>query len=62
VSIKIIFWHRPQVFFAQVLQIGDPVYVPAETDILRARQKSTGITETWFNLGQLSQVSLFSFL
>jgi guanine nucleotide-binding protein subunit alpha len=33
--------------------------VPTETDVLRARQKSTGITETRFNVGQLSYVCFF---
>ncbi|KAI3595889.1 heterotrimeric g-protein alpha gpa3-like protein [Moniliophthora roreri] len=41
-------------FFSQVLRIGSPDYVPTEMDILRARQKSTGITETRFSMGQLS--------
>ncbi|KAI3608772.1 heterotrimeric g-protein alpha gpa3-like protein [Moniliophthora roreri] len=41
-------------FFSEVLRIGSPDYVPTETDVLRARQKSTGITETRFSMGQLS--------
>ncbi|KAF5364744.1 hypothetical protein D9758_009302 [Tetrapyrgos nigripes] len=41
-------------FFTEVLRIGSPDYIPTETDILRARQKSTGITETRFTMGQLS--------
>jgi guanine nucleotide-binding protein subunit alpha len=41
-------------FFTEVLRIGEPGYIPTETDVLRARQKSTGITETRFNLGPLS--------
>ena len=36
-------------FFTEVLRIGSPGYVPTETDVLRARQKSTGIVETRFN-------------
>ncbi|KZP09502.1 G-protein alpha subunit [Athelia psychrophila] len=43
-----------QYFFEQAQRIGQPGYVPNETDVLRARQKSTGITETRFNMGQLS--------
>ena len=41
-------------FFGEVLRIGRPDYTPTETDVLRARQKSTGIVETRFNMGQLS--------
>ncbi|KAI0070383.1 G-protein alpha subunit [Panus rudis PR-1116 ss-1] len=41
-------------FFTEALRIGTPDYVPTETDVLRARQKSTGITETRFALGPLS--------
>ncbi|KAH7906832.1 guanine nucleotide binding protein, alpha subunit [Hygrophoropsis aurantiaca] len=41
-------------FFAEVLRIGAPAYVPTENDVLRALQKTTGITETRFNMGQLS--------
>ncbi|KAH7920557.1 guanine nucleotide binding protein, alpha subunit [Leucogyrophana mollusca] len=41
-------------FFGEVLRIGAPLYVPTENDVLRARQKTTGITETRFNMGQLS--------
>ena len=41
-------------FFNEALRIGEQGYIPTETDVLRARQKSTGITETRFNMGQLS--------
>ncbi|TEB37720.1 heterotrimeric G-protein alpha subunit, GPA3-like protein [Coprinellus micaceus] len=41
-------------FFGEVLRIGTPGYLPNETDVLRARQKSVGITETRFTMGQLS--------
>jgi hypothetical protein len=41
-------------FFNEALRIGEQGYVPMEMDILHARQKSTGITETWFNMCQLS--------
>lgn len=41
-------------FFSEVLRIGSPSYHPNESDVLRSRQKSTGITETRFNMGQLS--------
>ncbi|PBK86639.1 guanine nucleotide binding protein, alpha subunit [Armillaria gallica] len=40
-------------FFTEVLRIGAPAYRPTETDVLRARVKMTGITETRFNMGQL---------
>lgn len=41
-------------FFAQVQRICTSGYVPNEADVLRARAKTTGITETRFNMGQLS--------
>ncbi|GJJ08482.1 Guanine nucleotide-binding protein alpha-3subunit [Clathrus columnatus] len=41
-------------FFDEVLRIGDPEYVPTETDVLRARRKTSGIAETKFSMGQLS--------
>ncbi|KAJ7359613.1 guanine nucleotide binding protein, alpha subunit [Mycena albidolilacea] len=41
-------------FFAEVLRIGAPDYIPTETDVLRARAKTTGISETRFNLGGLA--------
>ncbi|KAF8054226.1 guanine nucleotide binding protein, alpha subunit [Lyophyllum atratum] len=41
-------------FFSEVLRIGTPGYLPNETDVLRARQKSLGITETRFTMGTLS--------
>ncbi|TDL15921.1 G-protein alpha subunit [Rickenella mellea] len=41
-------------FFSEVLRIGKPDYIPTETDVLRARQKSIGIVETRFTMGQLS--------
>ena len=40
-------------FFGEVLRIGLPGYLPNETDILRVRQKSMGITETKFTMGQM---------
>ncbi|KIY67848.1 heterotrimeric G-protein alpha subunit, GPA3-like protein [Cylindrobasidium torrendii FP15055 ss-10] len=45
-------------FFTEVLRIGAPEYVPSEVDILRARAKTTGITETRFTMGQL-QIHMF---
>lgn len=33
-------------FFSEVLRIGAPDYVPNESDVLRARAKSSGIAET----------------
>ncbi|KAF9444361.1 heterotrimeric G-protein alpha subunit, GPA3-like protein [Macrolepiota fuliginosa MF-IS2] len=41
-------------FFNNVIRIGAAGYIPTETDVLRARQKSVGITETRFSMGQLS--------
>lgn len=41
-------------FFANIRKIAGPDYVPDEADVLRARTKTTGISETRFNMGQLS--------
>jgi len=41
-------------FFAEVKRIGSPNYVPSEADVLRARAKTTAITETRFKMGDLS--------
>ncbi|KAF8839818.1 G-protein alpha subunit [Paxillus ammoniavirescens] len=40
-------------FFTEAIRIGSPDYLPTEPDILRARAKTTGITETRFTMGQL---------
>lgn len=41
-------------FFDEVNRIADPNYIPIESDVLRARTKTTGIYETRFTMGQLS--------
>jgi hypothetical protein len=41
-------------FFGAVRRIGAENYIPDETDVLRARTKTTGIMETRFNINQLS--------
>ena len=41
-------------FFSHIRRIGAADYVPDEDDVLRARSKTTGISETRFNMGQLS--------
>jgi guanine nucleotide-binding protein G(i) subunit alpha len=41
-------------FFGNIHKIKLPDYVPDEADVLRARTKTTGISETRFNMGQLS--------
>lgn len=41
-------------FFDEIKRIGSPEYVPNEADVLHARTKTTGITETKFKSGQLS--------
>ncbi|KAF8872814.1 heterotrimeric G-protein alpha subunit, GPA3-like protein [Infundibulicybe gibba] len=40
-------------FFDEALRIGTPGYLPNKTDVLKAHQKSQGITETRFAMGQL---------
>ncbi|KAH0828873.1 guanine nucleotide binding protein, alpha subunit [Lanmaoa asiatica] len=47
-------------FFTDVLRIGSPNYLPTESDVLRARLKTTGITETRFTMGQLQYVLSFN--
>ncbi|KAL0574068.1 Guanine nucleotide-binding protein alpha-2 subunit [Marasmius crinis-equi] len=41
-------------FFQEVLRIGSPDYLPSDEDVLRARQKSTGIVETKFISGSMT--------
>jgi len=41
-------------FFDEVKRITAPDYIPVESDVLRARTKTTGIYETRFTMGQLS--------
>ncbi|KAF2859788.1 guanine nucleotide binding protein, alpha subunit [Piedraia hortae CBS 480.64] len=41
-------------FFTNVQRLISPDYVPTESDVLRARTKTTGIYETRFQMGQLS--------
>ncbi|KAF9003697.1 heterotrimeric G-protein alpha subunit, GPA3-like protein [Cyathus striatus] len=41
-------------FFKEVMRIGEPDYLPNQDDVLRARQKTYGIIETRFMMGQLS--------
>lgn len=41
-------------FFEHVRRIGGTDYVPNEDDVLRARSKTTAISETRFDMGQLS--------
>ena len=45
---------RPCSFFDGVKRIGAPGYIPNESDVLHARTKTTGISETKFKSGQLS--------
>jgi hypothetical protein len=41
-------------FFEEAPRIGHQDYIPTESDVLRARTKTTGIYETRFSMGQLS--------
>ncbi|CAG8732315.1 10667_t:CDS:2, partial [Acaulospora morrowiae] len=41
-------------FFQEVRRIGEPNYIPVVDDVLRARTKTIGISETRFNMGQLN--------
>ncbi|TFK67712.1 heterotrimeric G-protein alpha subunit, GPA3-like protein [Pluteus cervinus] len=50
------FWlmNNAPYFFNEVLRIGAPDYLPNETDVLRARHRNMGVTETRFLMGTLS--------
>ena len=41
-------------FFTEASRIAASNYVPSKEDVLRARAKTTAITETRFSMGQLS--------
>lgn len=41
-------------FFDAIVRISEERYVPTDSDILRARVKTTGITETHFVIGELT--------
>jgi guanine nucleotide-binding protein G(i) subunit alpha len=41
-------------FFGETKRIASPNFIPNEHDVLRARSKTTGISETRFSMGQLS--------
>ena len=41
-------------YFDSIDRIGDMNYVPTDQDVLRSRVKTTGITETTFNIGELT--------
>ncbi|KAI9304471.1 G protein alpha subunit [Cunninghamella echinulata] len=41
-------------FFNEIQRLGQPDYIPSVQDVLHARSKTTGITETRFTMGQLS--------
>ncbi|CAO3656640.1 unnamed protein product [Mucor fragilis] len=41
-------------FFDSIDRIGDPDYTPTDQDVLRARVKTTGITETTFRIGEFT--------
>ncbi|KAI8060264.1 G-protein alpha subunit [Gongronella butleri] len=45
-------------FFDNLARISDPQYVPCEQDVVRARSKTTGISETHFTLKQ-ARIHLF---
>jgi guanine nucleotide-binding protein G(i) subunit alpha len=41
-------------YFDSITTIGAPKYLPSEQDVLRSRVKTTGITETTFQVGDLT--------
>ncbi|KAG8901762.1 Guanine nucleotide-binding protein alpha-2 subunit [Tulasnella sp. 408] len=53
-SSEFYFMDSASYFFSQAQRIAQREYVPNESDVLRARAKTTGISETRFNMDQLS--------
>lgn len=45
--------YRKKSFFDLIDRIGSPDYSPTNQDVLRARVKTTGISETIFDIGEL---------
>ncbi|CAH7675481.1 guanine nucleotide binding protein, alpha [Phakopsora pachyrhizi] len=46
-------WAMPENFFPELDRLFNPSYSPTDQDILHCRGKTTGITETIFNVSQL---------
>lgn len=44
----------PTSYFDSIDRIAQPTYSPTDQDVLRSRVKTTGITETTFNIGELT--------
>ncbi|TPX45998.1 hypothetical protein SeLEV6574_g03492 [Synchytrium endobioticum] len=40
-------------FFENIQRIAEPGYTPSEQDVLRSRNKTEGMLETWFTMGTL---------
>ena len=40
-------------FFDNIDRLAQPDYVPTEQDVLRSRNKTEGMLETWFSMGSL---------
>lgn len=40
-------------FFNNVKRISEETYIPSTSDVLHVRVRTTGITQTWFTMGQL---------
>ncbi|KAI9601094.1 hypothetical protein KEM48_001673 [Puccinia striiformis f. sp. tritici PST-130] len=47
-------WALPENFFPELDRLFHPSYVPSDLDILHCRGKTTGITETVFNVSELT--------
>ncbi|KAG0141923.1 hypothetical protein CROQUDRAFT_51025 [Cronartium quercuum f. sp. fusiforme G11] len=46
-------WAMPENFYPDLDRLFDPAYLPSDQDILHCRGKTTGITETTFNVSEL---------
>ncbi|KAL6399414.1 guanine nucleotide-binding protein alpha-3 subunit [Ilyonectria robusta] len=46
--------HSAEYFFSEIGRISLPNYLPTEIDLLRARNKTNGVSETWLQTDQLS--------
>ena len=59
-SSKFYLMDSAEYFLSHVLRISQPDYLPDQIDVLKAQEKSVGISETRFMLGELSCVFFFS--
>jgi len=52
-NLKLSSFYFPFSYFEAIDRIASPDYSPVDQDVLRSRVKTTGITETHFQVGEL---------